>query len=75
MESVKLSGKAIRNIRHLKGIKQEEAGKLLSISQQAFSKMENSDKIKNVTILKIMKAFKCSAAEFERINGYPPPEN
>lgn len=40
-----ISGNLVRLIRHLKGLKQESVAKKLGITQQAYSKLENADKI------------------------------
>jgi len=71
----KIPGEAIRKMRHYKGFKQHHAGEKLGIGQQAYSKMEKSADVKPHKIHKAIKAFGCSNEDFEKLNGYSPPQN
>jgi transcriptional regulator with XRE-family HTH domain len=73
MPSKKIPGEAIRKMRHYKGFKQSVAGEKLGTSQQAYSKMEKSTHVKPHKVHQAIKAFGCSNADFEKLNGYPPP--
>lgn len=66
------TGNNIRNLRILKAYKQSEAGKKLSISQQAYSKIECSTRISKAKTLEIIKAFNSSLEEFEIILKFTP---
>lgn len=46
-------GRKITKLRELKGIKQEDLAKLMKISQQAVSKLENKSEIDDETLKKI----------------------
>lgn len=46
-------GRNVSRLRELKGIKQEDFAKLLKISQQAVSKLENKKEIDDATLQKI----------------------
>jgi transcriptional regulator with XRE-family HTH domain len=59
----------------MKGLAQKDAGSRLEMSQQAYSKIEKKELIKPNLLQKIMRAFNCNENEFEKIIGYPPPEN
>jgi transcriptional regulator with XRE-family HTH domain len=75
MQTQKVSGEAIRKLRYMKGLAQKDAGSRLEMSQQAYSKIEKNELIKPNLLQKIMRAFNYNENEFEKIIGYPPPEN
>ena len=67
MSVQKVPADAIRKMRRFKGIKQLDAASRLSISQQAYSKLERKYQVKLSTIQKIVKAFDYSYEDFEKI--------
>ena len=75
MAPKKIPGEGIRKMRHYKGFKQQYAGEKIGISQQAYSKLEKSNDVKPYKINQAIRAFGCSNEDFEKLNGYPPPEN
>lgn len=75
MTPEKIPGDAIRKLRQYKGFKQQHAGEKIGISQKAYSKLEKSNDVKPHKINQTIKAFGCSNEEFEKLNGYTPPEN
>jgi len=60
-------GRKISRIRELRGMKQESLATELGISQQAISKLEQSEEIEDSTLEKIAKVLGVSA---EAIKGY-----
>ena len=61
------SGKLIRCLRQLKGLKQKEAGKRMGISQQSYSKIELRENIKRPLICIILNAFNSNLEELSQI--------
>jgi transcriptional regulator with XRE-family HTH domain len=61
------SGKFIRQVRQLKGLKQETVARRLGITQQAYSKIENANQIEKNTEKKILSAMQISEAEITKI--------
>ena len=68
-------GKIIRYIRLLRGISQKGAGMEMSISQQAFAKLEMQPSVTEEKLHAILKALNATQKEFEDIKLllYPPP--
>jgi transcriptional regulator with XRE-family HTH domain len=58
-------GKVIRLLRILKGLSQHQAAELLSISQQAYSKIEKKEWMSGEKIDKILNCLKISRKELE----------
>lgn len=67
MKSEKIPGSLLRKLRFSIGIKQEDAAKRLGITQQAYSKLENSEAVKEKTISKILKAFDIEEEDFKKL--------
>lgn len=72
MPTKKVPGEDIRRLRHYKGFQQKEAATLLEITQQAISKMERSPQLTPSVVQRVIKAYGCTVADFEKLNGYPP---
>lgn len=67
-------GEIIRRLRNFKGIKQEDAGKNMDISQQAYSKIELSEEVPEKKVAEILVALSSNQQELENIiNLLPPP--
>lgn len=72
-EKLLIPGELVRRLRSSKGVKQSVAEKKMDISQQAFSKLENAEKISMPKLLLIVAALESSLNEFETIkNLYSP---
>ncbi len=67
----RVPGSSIRTLRSLLGIKQSEAARRLKISQQAYSKIENSESVKMITLEKILLVFNYNKEDFFKFS--PPP--
>jgi transcriptional regulator with XRE-family HTH domain len=61
-------GRKISRIRELRGMKQEALAQELGISQQAISKLEQSDKIEEEVLDKIAKALGVTAEGLKKFN-------
>jgi DNA-binding XRE family transcriptional regulator len=66
------NGETISQLRLLKGIKQAEAAKRLSISQQGYSKIETYPLIAETTAKRILAAFACNEQDLENIKKLLP---
>lgn len=66
-------GEIISQLRLLKGIKQAEAAKRLSMSQQGYSKIETYPLIAETTARKILAAFACDEQDLENIKKFLAP--
>lgn len=63
----------IRRLRQLKGIKQANLAKIFGLSQQAYSKIEQSLTVSPKKIAQIIAAFNCSNEDIETIKKFTPP--
>ena len=61
------SGEDVRHLRQLKGLKQEEAGKRMSITQQAYSLIEKKESVALPLLLTVLAALNSSIEELCRI--------
>lgn len=68
MRNSKHHGHKVGRIRELKGMKQEALAELLGISQQAVSKLEQSENIDDAVMDRIAKAFGVSASAIRNFN-------
>lgn len=68
-------GEIVKQIRLLRGLSQDGAGKEIDISQQAFAKLEKKESIPKKQLSAVLKALNSSQKEFEVIRNllYPPP--
>jgi transcriptional regulator with XRE-family HTH domain len=66
------TGKQLRLLRHIRGMKQEEVAVKIDVRQQRYSVLENSDKISEEKQNLILAALKYSKEEGERILGLLP---
>ncbi|MEP7255418.1 MAG: helix-turn-helix transcriptional regulator [Ferruginibacter sp.] len=74
MKITMIKAELIKKFRQLKGMKQETIAKKLSISQQAYCKMENSESIKHEKLEELLQAMNCSLNDWEQfLSFYPPP--
>lgn len=60
-------GKAIRLLRMLKGMSQNKVAKLLSMTQQGYSKLEKKEWLSRDKYDAILRVIKCTQQEFELI--------
>ena len=71
-----ISGETLRQLRNLKGIKQKTLAKELGVSQPAYCKLEQSEKINGERLPQLMKVLGYTIEEWEdAIRILPPPEN
>ncbi len=61
-------GRKISKIRELRGMKQEALATLLSVSQQAISKIEQSDEVEDLALEKIAQALGVTAEGIKNFN-------
>jgi transcriptional regulator with XRE-family HTH domain len=66
------SGKSLLLLRKLKGLSQQEVADRLSISQQAYSKIEKKEWIEYEKMEAILKALKSSREELQSIKKLSP---
>jgi len=65
------TGQTLRLLRTLKGIKQTALAKKLGISQQAYSKLENSKHLREERLRVILTAMNCTPEDIELIRTWP----
>ena len=65
------SGEVLKKIRLLKGLNQNGIAKKLGITQQAYSKLENSSRLNENKFMQVTKAIDCSDKELEIVRSYP----
>lgn len=68
-----ISGNTLRQLRQLKGIKQETVAKGLDISQPAYSAIEQSEYVDVEKFEQILSILGYTASEFKEIIGHIPP--
>lgn len=61
-----INGQTLRHLRTLKGLKQKEAAHKLGISQQAYSKLEQSAWLQGEKLHRILKALDCGKGDIEK---------
>lgn len=61
-------GRNIARVRELKGVKQDELARLLGITQQAVSKIENKQNVEEDILEKIAEKLKVSAEAIKQFN-------
>ena len=61
-------GRKISKIRELRGIKQEALASLIGVSQQAISKIEQSEEVENLALDKIAKALGVTSEAIKNFN-------
>jgi transcriptional regulator with XRE-family HTH domain len=65
------SGELLKKIRLLKGFNQNGIAKKLGITQQAYSKLENSGRLQENKFMRVTKAIGCSDQELKIVRSYP----
>ena len=68
------TGKQLRLLRHIRGMKQEEVAVKIDVRQQRYSVLENSDEISEEKQNLILAALKYSKEEGKRILALLPQE-
>lgn len=68
-----VNGDTVRVLRQLKKYKQQFVAKKMGITQQRYSKFEQSQKVSEVCFQKILKALDYTPAEFEKVKNFLPP--
>lgn len=68
-----VTGDTIRRLRKIKGIKQADAAKKMGFTQQAYSKIENSQQISTLKLEQLLTAFNSNVQELSVIINFTPP--
>jgi transcriptional regulator with XRE-family HTH domain len=69
-----IPGKLVRQLHQLKGIKQEIVARKMGITQQAYSKLENSSQINGDKERAVLDALQCSEKDISIIKSIAPPK-
>jgi transcriptional regulator with XRE-family HTH domain len=67
-----ISGQCLRLLRLMKGIKQETIAKRLGISQPAYSKLENSNKLREERVQKVLNALSSTWEDLKKVSSFTP---